>query len=746
MSARKKSKPQKKVSRPKRSSGRAARSIRGGSKSAKKGAASKGRSGGKSSERAKAKARPSKKTPARKDKTREKQRLLKAKEQEKRAKEKEREKQQLLKQKAQEKELAAKEKEKARLLKKKESEQLLKQKEKERLLKEKEKEQLLKQKEKERLLKEKEKEQLLKQKEKERLLKEKEKEQLLKQKEKERLLKEKEKEQLLKQKEKERLLKEKEKAAEREAARQAKEDEREQQRLAREAEREELRRQKEAEREELRRQKEAERARRDAERETYRKAKEAEREQLRAEKEAARRALEGKVARANKRAQRADGLGRGGGSTRVYRPDAIPDQSGTTRRAMEQVRFVGVRHQTPGPASAPGSGPLTPSSGPPSASAGEGRPTPPPPPTLSVEERWARINQRLEATDISFQREYRESFDMSWIYHDSALEGVVYTFQELKTAVDPSITVVPDSSLQPVCEEIRRSRQAVELVRELAEKRRVPLNVDIIKKIYVTLHPEEGDVKTVKYRKDIPQHRLYFHEYAPPDKIAYKVRQVVDWLNGPEPKKIKNALRVAARVHFDLLRAFPFQSDSGKVSRLLMNVILMRAGYPPAIIHSTERQKYYEALKGQLPVIISMMNDAINNALLSIEKRLEEVEARRPGAAPTAGTPATGAALPGVTTAPATRAALPLSASPESEDADTGVEPELQPESESEPESAAELDSEADSAPESGAEGESESEVEGESEAEPETETDADSESEEDSDADSETPPAPAIQ
>jgi len=136
----------------------------------------------------------------------------------------------------------------------------------------------------------------------------------------------------------------------------------------------------------------------------------------------------------------------------------------------------------------------------------------------------------------------------------------------------------------------------------------------------------------VKYRKDIPQHRLYFHEYAPPDKIAYKVRQVVDWLNGPEPKKMKNALRVAARVHFDLLRIFPFQSDSGKVSRLIMNVILMRAGYPPAIIHSTERQKYYEALKSQLPTIITMMNEAISNALLSIEKRLEEYEAhRRPG-------------------------------------------------------------------------------------------------------------------
>ena len=131
----------------------------------------------------------------------------------------------------------------------------------------------------------------------------------------------------------------------------------------------------------------------------------------------------------------------------------------------------------------------------------------------------------------------------------------------------------------------------------------------------------------MKYRKDIPQHRLYFHEYAQPDKIAYRVRQVIDWLNGPEPKKIKDPIRIAARAHYDLLRVFPFPSDSGKVARLLMNVLLMRSGYPPAIIHSTERQRYYEALKGSLPTIITMVRDAINNGLASIEKRLDDQEA-----------------------------------------------------------------------------------------------------------------------
>jgi len=418
--------------------------------------------------------------------------------------------------------------------------------------------------------------------------------------------------------EKERARQKAQQEAERAREKRAAEQRKTAERHAREAERKRLIAEREAAKEAARRAKEEERSRREAEREAYRKAKEAERERLRAERETARRVREGKVARATKAAQRIDGLRVG--TTRVYDPSSIPNQSGTTRRLGDMPapqRLVGVRPADPpsSVAAAPLPAPAAP------------RPTPPPPPAAAtIEQRYRRILERLTSASESLKKEYEETLEMSWIHHDSALEGVVYTFQELRAAMDPSPAVVPDSSLQPVCEEIRRHRHAIAYVRDLGERRRVPLNVDVVKKLYVMLHPEEGDVKSVKYRKDIPQHRLYFHEYAPPDKIAYRVRQIMDWLNGPEAKKMKNPLRVAARVHYDLVRVFPFPNDSGKVSRLLMNIVLLRGGYPPAIIHSTERQRYYEALKGQMPVIVQLVNESILNALSSIEKRLDDEE------------------------------------------------------------------------------------------------------------------------
>lgn len=246
----------------------------------------------------------------------------------------------------------------------------------------------------------------------------------------------------------------------------------------------------------------------------------------------------------------------------------------------------------------------------------------------SIEERWAKIESRLARADSTFRMHFFESMDMSWIFHDSALEGTVYTYNELKTAIDPNITVVPDSSLQPICEEIRRHREAIHWIRDYAQKRRQPINLDTLKKIYLILHPEEGDIKTVKYRKDVPQHRLYFHEYCAPDKIHYKVKQVMDWLAEPETKRTRSPVRIAARAHYDLVRAFPFQTDSGKVGRLFMNLLLLRAGHPPAIVHHTERQRYYEALKGSAATMNSIVQEAIDNALLSSEKMLDEHETK----------------------------------------------------------------------------------------------------------------------
>jgi Fic family protein len=242
----------------------------------------------------------------------------------------------------------------------------------------------------------------------------------------------------------------------------------------------------------------------------------------------------------------------------------------------------------------------------------------------SLDERVAQLQGLLDSASPELRKEYQERFDLAWIYHDSALEGVVYSMDELRAAIYDS--VAPDPALIPVYDEIRNHMGAIEMIREMATRRRFTPNLEVIKKLYAQLAPEELEGKgPPKYRKDMPLHRLYFHDISQPDKISYRMRLLVQWLSDPETKKTMHPVRMASKVHFQLLHIYPFPRHSGKVARLVMNLILMRAGYPPVVIHATERQRYYEALRSGEDSTAALVNQALGAAIETAIQHFEEL-------------------------------------------------------------------------------------------------------------------------
>lgn len=63
------------------------------------------------------------------------------------------------------------------------------------------------------------------------------------------------------------------------------------------------------------------------------------------------------------------------------------------------------------------------------------------------------------------------------------------------------------------------------------------------------------------------------------------------WLNYESTLRL-HPVRFAAVAHYKLVHIHPFTDGNGRTSRLLMNMILMQAGYPPVIIPKGERHKY----------------------------------------------------------------------------------------------------------------------------------------------------------
>lgn len=246
----------------------------------------------------------------------------------------------------------------------------------------------------------------------------------------------------------------------------------------------------------------------------------------------------------------------------------------------------------------------------------------------SLEERIQAINAVLKRTDPEQVAEYNYRLEMSWIHHDSAIEGVVYEPGELVAAINDK--VVSDSSLIPVYDEIRQYKAAIDRVRVLAEEPPGEITLDTIRQIYLILAPEEAEGKgPPKYRKDMPLHRTYFHEIAQPEKIAPGMRELIKWMGDPDNSRNMHPLRYASRAHYQMLQIFPFPKHSGKVARLIMNLILMREGYPPVILHATDRQRYYDALRSSADAVAGVVQESLTNAVDSAQRYFDRVQGIR---------------------------------------------------------------------------------------------------------------------
>jgi Fic family protein len=80
-----------------------------------------------------------------------------------------------------------------------------------------------------------------------------------------------------------------------------------------------------------------------------------------------------------------------------------------------------------------------------------------------------------------------------------------------------------------------------------------------------------------------------------PEKIPYAMASMMNWLekDGPGFHPVERA----ARLHADLVTIHPFIDGNGRTARRLMNLELIRSGFPAVVIHNEDRLEYYNGLQ-----------------------------------------------------------------------------------------------------------------------------------------------------
>ncbi len=249
---------------------------------------------------------------------------------------------------------------------------------------------------------------------------------------------------------------------------------------------------------------------------------------------------------------------------------------------------------------------------------------------VDIDDRMDDLADRMRS-DPDLGEDFLQRYELSWLYHENALEGVVYTGQELATAL--ANAPLADATFVGALHDIRNHKIAIDLVREEARSKKLRVNLTLVKKLYETLGAGFEGRSVAEFRKDMPLHRSYFHEIAQPSRIPAALQKVLD---GCETADFRNAhpIQRAARLHHGFMQVVPFTENSGRVARLLSNLVLLQAGYRlPVIIHATDRQRYYEALRLPETILRDLTTDALDNALAQGEKFFREAPAKAKKAA-----------------------------------------------------------------------------------------------------------------
>uniref|UniRef100_A0A3Q3JZH0 Protein adenylyltransferase FICD n=1 Tax=Monopterus albus TaxID=43700 RepID=A0A3Q3JZH0_MONAL len=156
------------------------------------------------------------------------------------------------------------------------------------------------------------------------------------------------------------------------------------------------------------------------------------------------------------------------------------------------------------------------------------------------------------------------------IYHTVAIEGSTLTLSEIRHIIETRYAV-PGKSLQ--------ESGAITVSDILEIHRRVLGYVDPV---------EGGRLRT---------HQVFVGHHIPPhpQDLQRHMQELVQWLNSEEALQL-HPVEYAALAHYKLVYVHPFVDGNGRTSRLLMNLVLMQARYPPITIRKEQRAEYYAAL------------------------------------------------------------------------------------------------------------------------------------------------------
>lgn len=205
-------------------------------------------------------------------------------------------------------------------------------------------------------------------------------------------------------------------------------------------------------------------------------------------------------------------------------------------------------------------------------------------------------------------RELKKYYDVKFTYHTNAIEGSTLTQSETELILEKGITVGGKTLVEHL--EAVGHKDAIDYVESLAQIN-TPIREREVKDIHHLILKSVDSMDAGRYRMLDVRAAGTGHTYPAFYLVNELMEQFFLWLESEEANAL-HPVALAAEVHFRFVAIHPFKDGNGRTARLLMNLVLLRNGYPVAVISNANRSQYIDSL------IYAQENGNDTNKLLEI--------------------------------------------------------------------------------------------------------------------------------
>lgn len=193
-------------------------------------------------------------------------------------------------------------------------------------------------------------------------------------------------------------------------------------------------------------------------------------------------------------------------------------------------------------------------------------------------------------------RNLEQWFLIELTFTSNAIEGNTLTRKETAVVVEKGLTVSGKSLVEHL--EATNHAKALQGIMDIVAAQTRPLSEHILLDIHNTILHGIDDNHAGHYRS-IPV-RISGSQVVLPN--PQKVPDLMaTFLSELTTARDVHPVQLAAEAHYQLVTIHPFVDGNGRTARLLMNLILLQQGFPPALIRKRDRYRYISSLeKAQL--------------------------------------------------------------------------------------------------------------------------------------------------